>query len=171
MTSANQTKLPLQPTLSVSIQTFFFKMVYNRIFFFKMYSQSFLTFYYLWCLEVSPQSIYCLVLFRNKLSMNQDLEISTSLLLCEMSNFVPFAHSSCIQIILSKTCQMLDKRRLRNLGESIIKRVLVVVAFQSSPGTPSQFLLDKPFIYALPSFKSFESFSFFFFFFWKKVKK
>ena len=110
--------------------------------------------------------------------MNQDLEISTSLLLCEMSNFVPFAHSSCIQIILSKTCQMLDKRRLRNLGESIIERVLVVVAFQSSPGTPSQFPLDQPFIYALPSFKSFESFFFFiylfiyiFFFFGKKVKK
>ena len=120
--------------LQNGLQSFFF--------FYKIYSQSFLTFYYYRCLEVSPESIYCLVLFRNKLSMNQDLEISTSLLLCEMSNFVPFAHSSCIQIILSKTCQMLDKRRLRNLGESIIKRVLVVVACQSSPGTPSKFLLD-----------------------------
>ena len=61
---------------------------------------------------------------------------------CVKCQILSFAHSSWIQTILSKTCQMLDKRRLRNLGESIIERVLVVVAFQSLPGTPSQFLLD-----------------------------
>ena len=39
--------------LQNGLQSFFF--------FSKIYSQSFLTFYYYWCLEVSPKSIYCLV--------------------------------------------------------------------------------------------------------------
>ena len=44
------------------------------------------------------------------------------------NNFFPFAHNSWIQIIFSKPCHMLDKRRLGNSGETyhIIESVLVV---------------------------------------------
>ena len=74
MTSANQLKLHLQQTLLVSTQTLssrFVQMVYYRLFFcffvFKIYSQSFLTFFSNWCLEVGPENIYCLVLIKTGL--------------------------------------------------------------------------------------------------------
>ena len=75
VTSANQLKLHLQPTLLASTQTSFFEIctngllpfIYFFFFVFKIYSQSFLTFFLYWCLEVGPESIYCLVLIKRGL--------------------------------------------------------------------------------------------------------
>ena len=170
-------KLPRQPTLLVSIQTSFFKISTNGLlsliylfFVFKIYSQSFLTFYCYWCLEVGPESIYCLVLIKTGLPRARE-KITNGGQHCQHWNlikrksfplvknqvwtrilkflqlhyfFVLFAHNSWIQIIFSKPCHMLDKRRLGNSGETyhIIESVLVVVAFQISPSIPSYFPLD-----------------------------
>ena len=78
--------------------------------------------------------------------MNQDLEISsTSLFLCEMSSkcfeIIILFLVHIIRVIFSKPCHMLDKRGLGNLGQTyhIIESVLVVAAFQISPGTHSNF--------------------------------
>ena len=155
-----------------------FTTVYFFCFFvFKIYSQSFLTFFLYWCLEVGSESIYCLVLIKTglpramekittsgphcqhwnlikrksfpsekKSSMNQGLEISsTSLFLCEMSikcfEIIILFLLHIIFVILSKPCHMLDKRGLGNSGQTyhIIESVLVVAAFQISPGTRSSF--------------------------------
>ena len=157
-------------------------MVYYGLFIylffvFKIYSQSFLTFFSYWCLEVGPESIYCLVLIKTglpramekittggqhcqhwnlikrksfpsgkKSSMNQGLEISsTSLFLCEMSSkcfeIIVLFLLHVIRVIVSKPCHMFDKRGLGNSGQTyhIIESVLVVAAFQISPGTRSSF--------------------------------
>ena len=96
VTSANQLKLHLQPTLLASTQASFFEICTNSLlpfifffvfFVFKIYSQSFLTFFLYWCLKVGPESIYCLVLIKTRLPRAME-KITTGGLHCQHWNLI-----------------------------------------------------------------------------------
>ena len=111
--------------------------------------------------------------------MNQGLEISsTSLFLCEMSSkcfeIIILFLLHIIRVILSKPCHMFDKRGLGNSGQTyhIIGSVLVVAAFQISPGTHSSFHQTNPSFMHFQVSNRLNLFPFFFFvyFFSKRLR-